>query len=295
MTTEAPTFTASTTDFLLNTGNAANVGSDTFILQINGFSENGVAVPVPGLGTNYGLYIEGTVAVQGSGTASVYGPGTISLVLDPTNNDGTPAAVWDPTTQTGLVGFSNPENTLDDITLATGNFVSGSFGPQSNGQNGANFVQTFDLNPQVFGPLLSHLASSLAINETLFNTATSRMTGTITAGGNWVTSNDGFGIVSLTTASVVGDSRPTFLGPDNTEGGARAGALGGSAALDLRALAGSAIGADFLAALGIKVPGSSPSKGCAMLQDPWPGMASGALPHPDQGGGWTAHFGSHGQ
>src|ERR1700684_3118537 len=122
---QEPTFTASTTDSLLNDTPPSGVGTDTFVLQVTVCTDNGVSIPVPGLDTKFGLYIEGSVTVQG--TPSVYGPGTISLVLDPTNNDGTASAVFDTGTGTGLVGFSNPEGTLDDITLATGSWVSGSF------------------------------------------------------------------------------------------------------------------------------------------------------------------------
>jgi hypothetical protein len=75
------------TEFLPSISPLAAAGTDTFILQINGFSLGGVPVSVPGLNSSYGLYIEGTVTVQG--TPSVYGPGTIALVTDPTNNDGT--------------------------------------------------------------------------------------------------------------------------------------------------------------------------------------------------------------
>ena len=82
---------------------------DRYVIpQINAFSENGVSIPVPGLGTSFGLYIEGSVTVQGS--PSAYGPGTISLVLDPTNNDGTPAAVWDTTTHGGSWSSRLPDD-----------------------------------------------------------------------------------------------------------------------------------------------------------------------------------------
>ena len=52
------------------------------------FTLGGAPVPVAGLNTSYGLYIEGQTAVS---PAQVYGPGTVSLMLDPTNNDGTPS------------------------------------------------------------------------------------------------------------------------------------------------------------------------------------------------------------
>ena len=53
----------SMTDFLLNWQAQSN---DTFILQINGFSLNGAPVSVPGLGTTFGLYLEGTTASGGN-------------------------------------------------------------------------------------------------------------------------------------------------------------------------------------------------------------------------------------
>ncbi len=193
-----PAFTAdsiSTTDFLFNISDPAATGTDTFILQVNGFSRNGAAVSVPGLNSSYGLYIEGTVAVHG--VPSIYGPGTIALVADPTNNDGVPSASWNDAAQTGGVSFSNPANTADDITLATGDFITGSFGTQSNGQPGVNFLQTFVPNPSESAFFVSPAGVSLQIQELLFNTATSRVTGPTNDGGSYITVNDGFGIADL--------------------------------------------------------------------------------------------------
>jgi hypothetical protein len=267
---QVPNITASTTDFLLNVQNAAGQGTDNFILQINGFSENGVPITIPGLNTDFGLYIEGTVDVQGSpalGTTSVYGPGTIELVLDPTNNDGTPSATFDPTTQTGSIGFSNPAGTADDIVLATGNFVSGSFGTQSNGQPGVNFVETFQLNPAVFGPFLSHLSSSVDIEETLFNTATSRQAGSTASGGIYTTSNDGYGIVDFTAGS----------DPGGTSGN------GGNGLPLLEPAILRAIAAELMSVLVPKVPGSL--GGGADIENPsWAG-ASG-VQDPVQTASW---------
>jgi hypothetical protein len=195
-----PAFTAdsiSTTDFLFNISDAAATGTDTFILQINGFSLGGVPVSVPSLNTSYGLYIEGTVAIHG--TPSVYGPGTIALVADPTNNDGTASAVWNAATQTGGVAFANPANTVDDITLATGNFITGSFGTQANGLPRANFLETFVPDPAQSGFFVSPFGVPMSIDEALFNTATSRVTGPTTdpPGGSWTTANNGFGVANL--------------------------------------------------------------------------------------------------
>jgi hypothetical protein len=274
---QEPTFTASTTDSLLNDTPPSGVGTDTFVLQVTGFSENGVSIPVPGLDTKFGLYIEGSVTVQD--TPSVYGPGTISLVLDPTNNDGTASAVFDTGTGTGLVGFSNPEGTLDDITLATGSWVSGSFVmAQSNGLPGADFSQTFNLNPQVFGPLLSHLVSSLDISEVLSHTPTSQQTGSITGGGSYITSNGGGGVVSLTAASPTSNRSPTFLGGGGS--GAELGSLGLFGGLDLQALA-----KEILADLGVTLPGSFlPTGGAGRWNDMSGNPGFGAMYHQTDNG-----------
>lgn len=252
--TQVPDITASTTDFLVNQGNAALVGSDNFILKIDGFSENGVPITIPGLNSSFGLYLEGTVAVQGN--PSVYGPGTIELVLDPTNNDGTPSATWDPATQTASVGFSNPEGTADDIVLATGSVVSGSFGTQSNGQPGLQLVETFQLNPAIFGPFLSHLSSSVDIEETLFNTATSRQTGSTASGGTYVLVNDGYGVVDFTAGSDPGGT----------------GGSGGNGLALLESVIARAIAADLMSELVAKVPGNLAGGGWADNSS-WAGAA----------------------
>ncbi len=68
--------------------------------------------------------------------------GQVALMLDPGNNDGAASS-----TQSG-VGFSNtgPTGTADDITLATGSLVSGTFtfgAPNSGIRSIGDFVQTF--------------------------------------------------------------------------------------------------------------------------------------------------------
>jgi hypothetical protein len=181
-----------TQDYLYNSPN----GYDTFVLKVTGATINGNSVDIPGLNTKFGLYIEGTVAV--SGTPSVYGPGTIALLLDPTNNDGTLSAAFNASAQTGSVSFSNPSGTGDDITLASGQFVSGVFGTQSNGQPGLQLVNTF--NPDAALSKLLH-GVALDIQTQLFNTATSRTSGTTDSGQTYVLSNDGYGVVTLDSAS----------------------------------------------------------------------------------------------
>jgi len=194
--TQLSAITATTDDFLFNSPN----GYDTFVLKVTGFSVDGKAVNVPGLNTEYGLYIEGTVAVS---PTNAYGPGTIALLLDPTNNDGSSSATFNSATQTGGVSFSNSADQADDITLASGQFVSGQFGPQSNGQPGLLLVNTF--NPDASISKLLH-GTALDMQTQLFNTATSRQPGTTSSGQQYVLVNDGVGVVSLVPAS--GSSTP---------------------------------------------------------------------------------------
>ena len=182
----------SMTDFLLNWQAQSK---DTFILQINGFSLNGAPVSVPGLGTTFGLYLEGTTQVVG--TPSVYGPGSISLVLDPTNNDGTPSATVNVAASTGAVGFSNPLGTSDDITLATGSLTDGSFGTQPNGNPGVHFIETYTPAPGEAGFSVSPIGAHTSIEEFLFNTSTSRVMGTFADGSSYVVVNDGIGAADL--------------------------------------------------------------------------------------------------
>jgi hypothetical protein len=189
-----------TTDYLLNYNN-----QDTYIMQINGipagtlgptqttpippFTLGGSPVSVPGLNTTYGLYIEGQTTVVG--VPSVYGPGTFSLMLDPTNDDGTPSA-----TLSG-VSWSHPANTGDDVTLATGTLITGSFGTQSNGKPGVNFLETFEFNPTQSGFFVSPGDDGLLLDQLLFNTANSRQPGTDNNGNAYVLVNGGYGIMTL--------------------------------------------------------------------------------------------------
>jgi hypothetical protein len=192
--TQLSMFAATTDDFLVNSPN----GFDTFVLRVNGFTVDGNPIKVPGLNTEFGLYIEGTVAV--SGNPSVYGPGTIAMLLDPTNNDGSLSATFDPNSVTGAVSFSNPAGQADDITLASGQFVSGTFGPQSNGNMGLLLVNTFNPDASISRLLQG---AALDIQTQLFNTDMSRVAGmtNTTPSETFVTVNDGFGVVNLTPAS----------------------------------------------------------------------------------------------
>jgi hypothetical protein len=188
--TDLSSIALSTQDYLFNSPN----GYDSFVLKVTGATVNGHAVDIPGLNSTYGLYIEGTVAVS---STNAYGPGTIALLLDPTNNDGSLTAAFNSATQTGGVSFSNPGGTSDDITLASGQVVSGAFGPQSNGQPGLQLVNTF--NPDA---ALSKLLDGAALNlqTDLFNTTKSRFMGTTAAGEQYVLVNDGYGVATFEPA-----------------------------------------------------------------------------------------------
>jgi hypothetical protein len=188
--TDLSSIALTTQDYLFNSPN----GYDTFVLKVTGATFNGNAVDIPGLNSKFGLYIEGTVAVS---STNDYGPGTIALLLDPTNNDGSLTAAFDSATQSGGVGFSNPSGTYDDVTLASGQFVSGAFGTQSNGQPGLQLVNTF--NPDsTLSKLLG--GAALDIQTDLFNTSTSRVTGTTDSGQQYVLVNDGYGVVTFDSA-----------------------------------------------------------------------------------------------
>ena len=118
-----------------------------FIEQITGFTLDGAPVSTPGLnGTpgapgSYGLYLRMHAEVQQAGTSRIYHSLTMSLMGDPGNNDG-PAS----STLAEPLSFANtgPTGTADDITLATGSLISG----------------TFKMNPAPGIIILSHFTES---------------------------------------------------------------------------------------------------------------------------------------
>ena len=97
--------------------------------------------------------------------------------------------------------------------------------------------------------------------------------------------NDAYGFVSLTPASVVGDSGPIFLSPGGAES---LGAHGGIEGINLHGVAAQDL-AELLGGLGINLPGLSPPKGW----DPWQDIASGVLHVPDPSGGSMPDLLSH--
>jgi hypothetical protein len=196
-----PTVTAdnmSSVNYLLLQGDPIGNGVESFILQINGFQNNGTNVTPAGLGNSYGLYLHGDVAIVPNGTpGGLYTKIDISLMGDPGNHDGTPSAIPPTNTSSGSLSFSNtgPTGAADDITLATGTIISGAFGIQPNGNPGTHYVETFI--PDQPGFLLSPPDSNLIIEEFLYNTATSRVTGTLADGSGWIAVNNGFGTEDL--------------------------------------------------------------------------------------------------
>ena len=161
------------------TGLAPAGGGDTpesFVFRINGFTLGGANVTPSGLGSVYGLYLTANVTVT---AANVYTMIDIALKADPGNQDGAISA-----TLAGGTVFANNGATgaTDDITLATGSIVSGSFGIQSNGLPGAHFIESFVPAPGETSVFLSPSGMSLSIEELLFNTATSRVQSTLPDG-----------------------------------------------------------------------------------------------------------------
>ncbi len=121
-----------------------------FLEPITGFTLNGAPVATPGLnGTpgaagSYGLYLTMQNQTEAVGPPDNYHylSGQVALMLDPGNNDGAARS-----TLSG-VGFSNtgPTGTADDITIAKGSLVSGTFtfgAPNSGIRSIGDFVQTF--------------------------------------------------------------------------------------------------------------------------------------------------------
>jgi hypothetical protein len=183
--------TMSSTNYLYNLAPPGSNAAESFILQIDGFSDGGTNVTPAGLGSTYGLYLSGDLTVTPS---NQYPKINVSLMADPGNLDGTPSA-----TLSGGLGFANtsPTGAADDIPLATGTVVSGSFGIQPNGEPGAHFVETFVPVSAQASAFLDPLGSHLEIEEFLFNTSTSRVAGTLTNGDTYVLVNGGFGTEDL--------------------------------------------------------------------------------------------------
>jgi PEP-CTERM motif len=100
-----------------------------FIEQIEGFTLNGAPVSTPGLNgapgaPPYGLYLRMQAEVQQAGAGRIYHSLAMSLMADPGNNDGAVSSTF-----ANQLAFANtgPTGTADDITLANGSLLSGTF------------------------------------------------------------------------------------------------------------------------------------------------------------------------
>jgi hypothetical protein len=180
-----------TTDYLYNLAPPGGNAAESFILQINGFGNGTTNITPAGLGSSYGLYLYGNLTVTPS---NQYPKIDIALMADPGNLNGAPSA-----TLTGGLAFANtgPTGAADDITLATGTVISGSFGVQPNGQPGAHFAETFLPTSSQAMAFLDPLGSHVQIEEFLFNTSTSRVAGTLPSGDTYVLVNGGLGTEDL--------------------------------------------------------------------------------------------------
>ena len=91
------------------------------IMDITGFSLNGITVNPIGFGSSYGLYIDDTDLGLSTPTSLRYTGGSIRILADPGNNNG---AV---TLSNSGIGFANggPTGTADDVLLASGVELSG--------------------------------------------------------------------------------------------------------------------------------------------------------------------------
>ena len=189
--TQVTADTVQTTDFLVNVQPPTGEASDQYVMRIGGFTLNGTSVTPAGLNSAFGLYVEGTLALHAVGAFSVYDSGTFALKLDPTNDDGSLHAT------TSGVNFSNPGGISNDVTLATGSLIAGSFGPQSNGNVGLHLKET--LAGQ--GDFLVNPSDSPhdMMDAFFFNTGSSRVQLPPDSDGTvFVLVNNGFGTLDVT-------------------------------------------------------------------------------------------------
>jgi hypothetical protein len=181
----------SMTTYLYNVAPPGTDAPESFILRINGFSSGGADVTPTGLNSSYGLYLFGDVIVT---PANIYRQINISLMADPGNHDGAASA-----TLAGGLAFANtgPTGAADDVVLATGTVITGSFGTQANGRPGAHFVETFAPAGGEAAAFLDPIGNHVMIEEFLFNTLTSRVAGTLPDGSNYVLVNGGTSFADL--------------------------------------------------------------------------------------------------
>ncbi len=150
----------------------------SFIEQVQGFTLNGAPVAAPGLnGTpgavgSYALYLamQANVLYVGAPKIYQYNSLSMSLMADPGNNDGAVSA-----TPSGI-GFANTGATGagDDITLASGSLVAGTFklNPAPSIRSIGHFFETLHAAPGEAGFFVTPL-SPYAMLEEFLTTPTS--------------------------------------------------------------------------------------------------------------------------
>ena len=112
--------------------------------SVTGFTLGGSAVTVPGLNSAFGLYFHispaGSFPINGSGM--IIGPAhytalDLEFVADVGDDDGTLSS------NSAGIGFSNPANTANDVTLATGHLLAASLSVDAQGTRLAHYLTTF--------------------------------------------------------------------------------------------------------------------------------------------------------
>jgi hypothetical protein len=116
------------------------------ILPIKSFQNNGVDVPVSGLGSLFGMYFDIQVLTNSTPTGPSYQKIDLKLMADPKADNGTVSS-----TVAGI-GFSNPTGVTNDIHLANGALITGALqrDPVTDIRR-ARYLETFSLVPAQSG------------------------------------------------------------------------------------------------------------------------------------------------
>jgi hypothetical protein len=175
----------------------------SFIEQITGFTvDGGTPFSPPGLngpagGTgSYGLYLSMQAQVQQAGSSRIYHSLTMSLMADPGNNNGAVSS-----TLAHPLAFANtgPSGTMDDITLATGSLISGTF--QQNPAPGiiilSHFMESFTPTPSKAGFFASPVPPFTVIEEFLTTPVSVFNTQPLSDGSTIAALNGGMATIDL--------------------------------------------------------------------------------------------------
>jgi hypothetical protein len=190
------------TAYLYADNHADGTFVEKFIWRVDGLENGGTHVDLPGLGSRFGMYFIADATGHTTGGLPVFDKLSVSLVVDPGNNDGALAA-----TATGL-NFAN--GTSRDHILARGELVSAALSRDADGTRHANFVEQFavtEAGQDAFG-------ASLRNGDMLLELLTTRVS-TLTAipnpndSGNTTLVNGGGALIQLASGG------PMTLALDN--------------------------------------------------------------------------------